>query len=140
MSTNQDLTNAQVQEIVDELLSVQYEPGSLVDRLYRQGHSEGLTKGLAEGLTKGLAEGKAEGLAKGKAEGLAKGKAEGLAKGKAEGLANGTERGIVIGRIQLLQQLLGLEVSSKDYLLQLNLPQIHDLATSLQQQLKDKST
>ena len=116
MSTNQDLTNAQVQEIVDELLSVQYEPGSLVDRLYRQGHSEGLTKGLAEG------------------------KAEGLAKGKAEGLANGTERGIVIGRIQLLQQLLGLEVSSKDYLLQLNLPQIHDLATSLQQQLKDKST
>ena len=124
MSTNQDLTNAQVQEIVDELLSVQYEPGSLVDRLYRQGHSEGLTKGLAEGLTKGLAEGKAEGLAK----------------GKAEGLANGTERGIVIGRIQLLQQLLGLEVSSKDYLLQLNLPQIHDLATSLQQQLKDKST
>ena len=140
MSTNQDLTNAQVQEIVDELLSVQYEPGSLVDRLYRQGHSEGLTKGLAEGLTKGLAEGKAEGLAKGKAEGLAKGKAEGLATGKAEGLANGTERGIVIGRIQLLQQLLGLEVSSKDYLLQLNLPQIHDLATSLQQQLKDKST
>jgi flagellar biosynthesis/type III secretory pathway protein FliH len=132
MSTNQDLTNEQVQEIVDELLSVQYEPGSLVDRLYRQGHSEGLTKGLAEGLTKGLAEGKAEGLAKGKAEGLAK--------GKAEGLANGTERGIVIGRIQLLQQLLGLEVSSKDYLLQLNLPQVQDLAASLQQRLNDKST
>jgi hypothetical protein len=115
MSTNQDLSETQVQEIVDELLSVQYEPGSLVDRLYRQGHSEGLTKGLAEGL------------------------AEGLAKGKAEGLANGTERGIVIGRIQLMQQLLGLDVSSNDDLLQLKLPQIHDLAASLEQRLKDKS-
>jgi predicted transposase YdaD len=111
MSTNQDLSETQVQEIVDELLSVQYEPGSLVDRLYRQGHSEGLTKGLAEGL----------------------------AEGKAEGLANGTERGIVIGRIQLLQQLLGLDVSSIDDLLQLKLPQIHDLAASLEQRLKDKS-
>ncbi len=49
MSTNQDLSEAQVQEIVDELLSVQYEPGSLVDRLYRQGHSDGLITGLAEG-------------------------------------------------------------------------------------------
>lgn len=119
MSTNQDLSETQVQEIVDELLSVQYEPGSLVDRLYRQGHSEGLTKGLAEGLAEGLA--------------------KGLAKGKAEGLANGTERGIVIGRIQLMQQLLGLDVSSNDDLLQLKLPQVHDLAASLEQRLKDKS-
>jgi len=63
MSTNQDLSERQVQEIVDELLSVQCEPGSLVDRLYRQGHSERLTKGLAEGKTEGLAKGKAEGLA-----------------------------------------------------------------------------
>jgi len=107
MSTNQDLSERQVQEIVDELLSVQYEPGSLVDRLYRQGHSERLTKGLAEGKT--------------------------------EGLANGPERGIIIGRIQLLQQLLGLDISSNDDLLQLKLPQIHDLATSLEQRLKDKS-
>jgi predicted transposase YdaD len=79
----------------------------VVDRLYRQGHSERLTKGLAEGKT--------------------------------EGLANGTERGIIIGRIQLLQQLLGLDISSNDDLLQLKLPQIHDLATSLEQRLKDKS-
>lgn len=77
MSTNQDLSETQVQEIVAELLAVQYEPGSLVDRLYRQGHSEGLITGLAEGK----------------------------AEGKAEGLANGTERGIIIGRIQLLQRL-----------------------------------
>jgi flagellar biosynthesis/type III secretory pathway protein FliH len=95
----------------------------LVDRLYRQGHSEGRTKGLAEGL----------------AEGIAEGIAEGLAKGKAEGLANGTERGIVIGRIQLLQQLLGLGISSKEELMQMKLPQVHDLATSLEQRLKDKS-
>jgi hypothetical protein len=108
MSTNQDITDAQVQEIVDELLSVQYEPGSLVDRLYRQGHSEGLSKGFVEG--------------------------------KAEGLADGTERGIVIGRIQLLQQLLGLDISSNNEMLQLNLPQLHDLVTSLEQQLKDKSS
>lgn len=108
MSTNQDITDAQVQEIVDELLSVQYEPGSLVDRLYRQGHSEGLSKGFIEG--------------------------------KAEGLADGTERGIVIGRIQLLQQLLGLDISSNNEMLQLNLPQLHDLVTSLEQQLKDKSS
>ncbi|MEY4566718.1 MAG: hypothetical protein RLY14_1688 [Planctomycetota bacterium] len=108
MSTNQDLTDTQVQEIVDELLSVQYEPGSLVDRLYRQGHSEGLTKGHAEG--------------------------------KAEGLANGTERGIFFGRIQLLQQLLGFDISSKEDLLQLTLSQVHDLVTSLEQRLKDKST
>jgi len=112
MSTNQDITDAQVQEIVDELLSVQYEPGSLVDRLYRQGHSEGLSKGFAEGKSEG----------------------------KAEGLADGTERGIVIGRIQLLQQLLGLDISSNNELLQLNLPQLHDLVTSLEQQLKDKSS
>lgn len=108
MSTNQDLTDAQVQEIVDELLSVQYEPGSLVDRLYRQGHSEGLTKGFVEG--------------------------------KAEGLADGTERGIVIGRIQLLQQLLGVDISSNNKLVQLNLPQLHDLVSSLEKRLNDKST
>lgn len=114
MSTNQDLSETQVQEIVAELLSVEYEPGSLVDRLYRQGHSEGLTKGHAEGI------------------------AEGLAIGKAEGLANGTERGIVIGRIQLLQQLLGLDISSNDDLVQLKLPQVHDLAASLERRLKEK--
>lgn len=110
MSTNQDLSETQVQEIVDELLSVQYEPGSLVDRLYRQGHSDGLITGLAEG------------------------KAEGLA----NGLANGTERGIVIGKIQLWQQLLGLDVSSKDSLLQLKLPLLYDLAASLEQRHKEK--
>ena len=112
MSTNQDLSETQVQEIVAELLSVEYEPGSLVDRLYRQGHSEGLTKGHAEGIAEGLA----------------------------KGLANGTERGIVIGRIQLLQQLLGLAISSNDDLVQLKLPQVRDLAASLEQRLKDKST
>lgn len=110
MSTNQDLSETQVQEIVDELLSVQYEPGSLVDRLYRQGHSDGLITGLAEG------------------------KAEGLA----NGLAHGTERGIVIGRIQLWQQLLGLDVSSNDSLLQLKLPLLYDLAASLEQRHKEK--
>ena len=95
----------------------------MFDRLYRQGHSEGLTKGHAEGH----------------AEGIAEGLAEGLAKGKAEGFANGTERGIVIGRIQLLQQLLGLDVSSKDDLLKLKPSQVHDLVASLERQLKDKS-
>jgi hypothetical protein len=106
MSTNQDLSETQVQEIVDELLSVQYEPGSLVDRLYRQGHSEGHIMGLTEG--------------------------------KAEGLANGTEIGIIIGRIQLLQQLLGLEVSPSNELLQLDIPQINLIATSLEQRLNEK--
>lgn len=106
MSTNQDLSETQVQEIVAELLSVEYEPGSLVDRLYSQGHSDGLTTGLAEG--------------------------------KAEGLANGTERGIVIGRIQLLQQLLGLAITPSDELIHLDLEPIRELANSLEQRLKEK--
>ncbi len=56
----------------------------------------------------------------------------------ANGLAHGTERGILMGRIQLLQQLLGLDVSSKDDLLQLKLPLLHDLAASLEQRHKEK--
>jgi len=102
MSTNQDLSETQVQEIVAELLSVEYEPGSLVDRLYRQGHSEGPTKGHAEGL------------------------------------ANGTERGIIIGRIQLLQQLLGLTITPSDELTHLDLEPIRELANSLERRLKEK--
>ena len=102
MSTNQDLSETQVQEIVAELLFVEYEPGSLVDRLYHQGHSEGLTKGHAEGL------------------------------------ANGTERGIIIGRIQLLQQLLGLTITPSDELTHLDLEPIRELANSLERRLKEK--
>jgi predicted transposase YdaD len=94
MTTNPYMTNTRIQEIVDELLSVEFEPGSAADQLYRQGHQEGL--------------------------------------------ADGAEIGIIIGRIQLLQQLLGLEVSPSNELLQLDIPQINLIATSLEQRLNEK--
>lgn len=47
---------------------------------------------------------------------IAKGEAKGEAKGKAEGKAEGEEQGYWIGRIQLLEEFLGLELTPKEVL------------------------
>lgn len=68
--------------------------------------------GLIEGRAEGIVEGRAEGIVEGRAEGIVEGRSEGRAEGRAEGMSIGG----MIGRIQQLQELLELPVSTADEL------------------------
>lgn len=65
------------------------------------------------------------------AEGIEKGRAEGIEKG----IEQGIEKGRATGRIQILQQLLGLPVSSSEQLTPLPLEQLAELESRLQRQI-----
>src|SRR5665213_4539731 len=57
----------------------------------------------SEGETKGRVEGHREGETKGRVEGLR----EGETKGRVEGMREEVQKGVLLGRIALLQELLG---------------------------------
>ena len=97
-----------------------------------QARLEGEEKGRQEGEEKG----RQEGEARGRQEGEAIGRQEGVKKGRQEGEA----RGLQIGRITLLQELLGLNPSSAEEFGGLEASQLNAMADQLQQQLRDRKS
>ena len=83
MATNNEIGadefRAALATAAEEILGTQIEPGSLAERLLRQGREEGREEGRMEGRAEGREEGRAEGL----------------------------RRGELMGRLQLLSELLG---------------------------------
>ena len=76
-----------------------------------------------------------EGRAKGEAEGRAEGRTEGRTEGRVEGEARGEQ----IGRIRILQQLLGLQESSNEELAAMDLSALEAMAAELQGKLPSKN-
>jgi predicted transposase/invertase (TIGR01784 family) len=63
---------------------------------------------------------------------------EGLSEGRSEGEAKGVQKGILLGRIALLEELLGEPVRSSSDLSQFNEIQLSQLAEQLQIQLRNR--
>jgi flagellar biosynthesis/type III secretory pathway protein FliH len=83
-------------------------------------------------------EGRQQGLEEGREEGRAQGRAESRAERRQEGFAKGIEKGIFLGRIRLLQQLLGQPEASNEELQRLPEQDLLQLEESLKQQLRGK--
>jgi flagellar biosynthesis/type III secretory pathway protein FliH len=64
--------------------------------------------------------------------------AEGLAAGEAKGLAAGEAKGTVIGRIQLLQSLMGIAETPAENLREQTLTQLAELNNELQRQFQGR--
>ena len=63
---------------------------------------------------------------------------EGLEKGLEQGLEKGRVQGEYVGRIRLLQQLLGLPESTSSELVEMSIEQLSDLSNRLQSQLRER--
>ena len=63
----------------------------------------------------------------------------GLEKGRQEGRQEGEARGLKLGRILVLQELLGIPVSRPEGLAEYDDTQLHSMAEQLQQQLRSRS-
>jgi flagellar biosynthesis/type III secretory pathway protein FliH len=74
-------------------------------------------------------------LAYARQEGLREGEAKGLREGEAKGLREGVQKGELLGRIEILQELLSLSQPTREELSTYELSQLSDLAKQLQQQL-----
>jgi len=72
------------------------------------------------------------------AEGLARGREEGIQQGIERGRAEGIEKGRATGRIQILQQLLGLPVSAVEQLRPLPMEQLAELESQLLQRFSTR--
>ena len=79
----------------------------------------------------------AEGEAREK--GLEQGLEQGLKAGRMEGRLQGEARGLKLGRILVLQELLGIQASTSEELSRYDDAQLHDMAEHLQQQLRARS-
>lgn len=64
---------------------------------------------------------------------------EGLAKGERLGIIKGTERGILIGKIQLLQQILGMPVMKESVLIKQSDRELNKMIKDLQRQLAERN-
>ncbi len=115
VAVNKNLDSQQYKQTLSTILPTLYEPGSLADRLLTQGREEGREQGLEEGREQG--------------------REEGLEQGREEGL----EHGILAGKIQLLQDLLGEPVASKNELLALEVEALATQLAVLQQRLRDRA-
>lgn len=77
-----------------------------------------------------------EALEEGREQGLERGLEKGIEQGIERGLAEGRQIGILTGRIQLLQELLGVSVLSTEELSSWSLDQLTGLEHTLRLQLK----
>lgn len=64
---------------------------------------------------------------------------EGEARGEARGRQEGRQEGVIVGRVLLLQQLLGIRPSTVDDLSGYDVAQLTELEAELQRQLRDRS-
>jgi len=77
-------------------------------------------------------------IAAAKDQGHATGLEEGLEKGREEGREEGLEKGRLVGRVQLLENLLGLSESSSVELNSQTLAALSQMASDLQQRLRER--
>jgi predicted transposase/invertase (TIGR01784 family) len=96
--------------------------------------AEGRAKGLEEGREQGREEGREQGREEGREQGREEGREEGREQGREEGLAWGA----LVGKIQLLQQLLSIETSDTNDLKHRSLDELTALLADLQQQLRGR--
>ena len=73
-------------------------------------------------------------LEQGRQEGIRAGRQEGIQQGRQEGI----ELGATIGRVQLLQELNGMDSQSAETLAQAGLDELAKMERSLQQKLRDR--
>ncbi len=69
---------------------------------------------------------------------LTQGRQEGAQVGRQEGIQTGRQEGVLIGKIQLLEELCGVEQTSGDKLLSLSSDQLELRVAELQTQLRDR--
>lgn len=79
-----------------------------------------------------------EGREEGRRQGREEGRQEGREEGRQEGLQQGVARGTLAGKIQLLQQILGIEETSLDTLMDKPLAELAAQLDELQQQLRSR--
>ena len=79
---------------------------------------------------------RSEGETKGRVEGLR----EGETKGRVEGLREGVQKGVLLGRIALLQELLGVAKSTADEFSSFDESRLTELAEQLQTQLRNRNS
>ena len=84
-------------------------------------------------------EGEVRGEARGRQEGLQEGLQEGRQEGRQEGKEIGEARGLKLGRITLLQELLGICLSTVQEFAGYDDSQLTEMADKLQQQLRTRS-
>jgi len=89
-----------------------------------------------EGIEKGREEGVQIGLEKGREEGVQIGLAKGREEGRREGREEGREEGVLVGKIQVLQQLLGEAQTPAEELLKRPLDELNSLLSQLQERLR----
>lgn len=77
-------------------------------------------------------------IADGLEMGLEQGVAQGLEKGLKEGLAEGLAEGELIGRVKLLQSLIGDNPATSDELLKLGKEKLTELESELQQRFRGR--
>jgi predicted transposase/invertase (TIGR01784 family) len=104
----------------------------------QKGREEGREEGVQIGLEKGREEGVQIGLEKGREEGRREGREEGVQIGLEKGLEKGREEGVLIGKIQLLEQLLGQQQTPDEELLGRSLEELKSLLSRLQERLRHR--
>ncbi|MCA9155505.1 MAG: hypothetical protein KDA38_11990, partial [Planctomycetales bacterium] len=72
-------------------------------------------------------------------EGLEMGLAKGREAGRVEGREEGREQGFLAGRIQTLQEILGVTVTTEDELLAQSRDELTTTLADLQQRLRDRA-
>ncbi|MEM9828157.1 MAG: hypothetical protein AAF958_16315 [Planctomycetota bacterium] len=81
---------------------------------------------------------RAEGVLAGKEEGWAEGWVQGWVEGWAEGRAEGIEEGEIIGRIRMLQDLLGETAAKTEFLAELDEAARNALLADLQRRFQER--
>ena len=93
-----------------------------------------LTEGRQRGVQEGLEVGRQVGMQEGRQAGMQEGRQAGMQEGRQEG----RQQGVLIGRITLLQQLLGIPESSLDELSGQAEAQLTEMLNQLQQQIRNR--
>ncbi len=111
MTVNKNIDYEQYKQTLASILPTQFEPGSLADRLLIQGREEGRKEGREQGELTGLKKGREE----------------------------GREEGELVGKVQLLEELLGLTATSKSELLASDPETLLNRVTALQAELRKRT-
>ena len=74
-----------------------------------------------------------------RAEALREGLEQGIREGIPEGETKGTQKGVLLGRVALLQELLGISQPAPDELSNFDAVELSELADVLQTQLRNRS-
>jgi flagellar biosynthesis/type III secretory pathway protein FliH len=109
-----------------------YDQREKAERDYRWAIESARREGREEGVQIGLKRGREEGVQ----IGLERGREEGVQIGLERGREEGREEGVLIGKIHVLQQLLGEPPTPVEELLRLPTDELNSLVSQLQERLR----